>query len=176
MGRLVFIHGAPATGKLTVAKALLTLTPGRLFDNHAAIDFARTLFDFGALGFWDLVQTARLSALEIAAEQGLPLVVMTFCYSEPDDRELFDQFEAAYLQSGGEVLPVFLHCSMNEAMRRVGNADRFERRKTSTAKGLAEFAARWNMVPVPRENCLRLDTETATPAEVAAQIVRHFDL
>jgi len=33
---LLFLHGAPATGKLTVAKALLGMVPGRLFDNHAA--------------------------------------------------------------------------------------------------------------------------------------------
>jgi tRNA uridine 5-carbamoylmethylation protein Kti12 len=46
--KLVFLHGAPATGKLTVAKALLNVVPGRLLDNHAAIDFARTIFEFGA--------------------------------------------------------------------------------------------------------------------------------
>jgi hypothetical protein len=45
MTRLVFLHGAPASGKLTVAKALLRALPGRLFDNHSAIDLARTLFD-----------------------------------------------------------------------------------------------------------------------------------
>ena len=49
--KLIFIHGAPASGKLTVAKALLRIVPGRLFDNHAAIDLARTVFDFGAPGF-----------------------------------------------------------------------------------------------------------------------------
>jgi hypothetical protein len=45
--KLVFLHGAPAVGKLTVAKALLCLVPGRLFDNHAAMDLALTVFDFG---------------------------------------------------------------------------------------------------------------------------------
>jgi tRNA uridine 5-carbamoylmethylation protein Kti12 len=48
--KLLFLHGSPATGKLTVAKALLRMVPGRLMDNHAAIDFARTIFDFGAPG------------------------------------------------------------------------------------------------------------------------------
>ena len=36
--KLLFLHGSPATGKLTVAKALLGIVPGRLFDNHAGID------------------------------------------------------------------------------------------------------------------------------------------
>jgi hypothetical protein len=49
--KLIFLHGSPAVGKLTVAKALLRLVQGRLVDNHAAIDLARTIFDFGAPGF-----------------------------------------------------------------------------------------------------------------------------
>jgi hypothetical protein len=76
--KLVFLHGAPATGKLTVAKALLNVVPGRLLDNHAAIDFARTIFEFGAPGFWELVHQIRLAALEAAAQHGVPLVVITF--------------------------------------------------------------------------------------------------
>src|SRR6266849_4701801 len=66
--KLVFIHGAPAAGKLTTARALLALVNGRLFDNHAAIDVARTVFDFGAPGFWELVQEVRMSVLDAAAK------------------------------------------------------------------------------------------------------------
>ena len=50
--KLLLLHGAPAAGKLTVAKALLGMVPGRLFDNHVAIDLALTIFDFDAPGFW----------------------------------------------------------------------------------------------------------------------------
>ncbi len=55
---LVFLHGAPATGKLTVGQALASPTGGRLFDNHVSIDLARSVFEFGAPGFWDLVIAA----------------------------------------------------------------------------------------------------------------------
>ena len=57
--KLIFIHGAPASGKLTVAKALLRAVPGRLFDNHVAINLARTVFDLDAPGFWELVHVVR---------------------------------------------------------------------------------------------------------------------
>ena len=96
--KLVFLHGAPATGKLTVAKALLGMIAGRLFDNHAAIDLARTIFDFGAPGFWELVHSVRCSAFDAAAEHGVSLVVTTFCYAEPDDRPQYDDFEAIMSQ------------------------------------------------------------------------------
>jgi hypothetical protein len=61
--KLLFIHGAPAAGKLTTARALLNRVDGRLFDNHAAIDVARTVFDVGEPGFWELVQAVRMSVL-----------------------------------------------------------------------------------------------------------------
>src|ERR1700733_3205565 len=89
--RLLFLHGSPATGKLTVAKALLQAVPGRLFDNHAAIDLARTLFDFGAPGFWELVHNVRCAAFDAAAEHGVSLVVTTFCYAEPEDRPQYEK-------------------------------------------------------------------------------------
>jgi hypothetical protein len=174
--KLLFIHGAPAAGKLTVTKALLGMVPGRLFDNHVAIDLARTIFDFGAPGFWELVHSVRCAALDAAAEHGVALVVTTFCYAEPDDRPQYEDFEAIMQRRGGELLPVFLHCSREEAVRRVGNSDRVERRKLTSAEALIRDLDRYNLSPVPRADCLKLDTG-ARPAEATArEIVRHFGL
>jgi hypothetical protein len=174
--KLVFLHGEPASGKLTVARALLRIVPGRLFENHAAIDFARTLFDFGAPGFWELVDEVRLSALQAAAQQRVPLVVATYCYSEPHDRPQFERFEAIVQNGGGQLLPVFLHCAEDELARRIGSADRAGRRKITSMQGLAGFRAAFNVTAVPRADCIHLDT-AARPAEATArEIVRHFGL
>ena len=174
--KLLFLHGAPAAGKLTVAKALLRLVPGRLMDNHAAIDLALTVFDFGAPGFWELVHDVRLSALDAAAEHGVPLLVTTFCYAEPEDREQFRQIEEIVQRHGAKLLPVFLHCSREEALRRVGNPDRVERRKIISGEHLTRELDRYDLTAVPRPDCLKLDTGV-NPAEVTAQkIVDHFGL
>jgi hypothetical protein len=174
--KLVFLHGAPATGKLTVAKALLGAVPGRLFDNHAAIDVARTVFDFGAPGFWELVQEIRVSALSAASRHQVPLVAMTFCYSEPHDLPTVERFEDVVERGGGQFLPVFLRCSENEIMQRIGNADRVERRKISSIEALQRFRLEYNDAPVPRENCVLLDTTTQTAEAVAQEIIRRFGL
>jgi len=174
--KLLFLHGAPAVGKLTVAKALLRIVPGRLMDNHAAIDLALTVFEFGAPGFWELVHDVRYSALDAAAEHGVPLLVTTFCYAEPEDREQFRQIEAIVQRRGDELLPVFLHCSREEVLRRVGNPDRVARRKISSGEHLIRELDRYNLTAVPRPDCLKLDTGV-NPAEVTAQkIVEHFGL
>jgi hypothetical protein len=174
--KLLFLHGAPAAGKLTVAKALLRIVPGRLMDNHAAIDLALTIFDFGAPGFWELVHDVRRSAMNAAAEHRVPLLVTTFCYAEPEDREQFGQIEAIVQRHGGKLLPVFLHCSRKEALRRVGHPDRVERRKLTSGEHLIRELDRYDLTAVPRADCLKLDT-SINPADVTAQkIVRHFGL
>jgi len=174
--KLLFLHGAPAAGKLTVAKALLRIVPGRLMDNHAAIDLALTVFDFGAPGFWELVHDVRLSALDAAAQHGVPLLVTTFCYAEPEDRAQFRQIEQTVQRRGATLLPVFLHCSREEALRRVGNPDRVERRKITSGEHLIRELDRYDLTAVPRPDCLKLDTGV-NPADVTAQeIVEHFGL
>jgi len=174
--KLIFIHGSPAVGKLTVAKALLRLVPARLMDNHSNVDLARTIFDFGAPGFWELVHNSRCVALHAAAKHGVPLLVTTYCYVDPHDSPALEEFEAIIGQYGGELLPVFLHCSREEASGRVGNPDRMERRKLSTPENLINYLDSHNFTSVPREDCLKLDTEAMQPNAVADEIVRRFAL
>jgi hypothetical protein len=174
--KLLFLHGAPATGKLTIAKALLRTVPGRLFDNHAAIDLARTIFEFGAPGFWELVHNVRYASFDAAGEHGIGLVVTTYCYAEPDDRPEFERFEEVVQRHGGKLLPVFLHCSRDEALRRVSNPDRFERRKMTSAEALNKYLDDHKFTSVPRAGCLVLNTETRSVEATAREIVRHFGL
>ncbi len=174
--KLIFIHGSPAVGKLTVAKALLRLVPARLMDNHANVDLARTVFDFGVPGFWELVHSSRCAALDAAAKHGVPLLVTTYCYVEPDDRAAVQEFEAILGKYGAEMLPVFLHCSREEAARRVGNPDRVERGKLTSVEGLINFVDGRDFTSVPREDCVKFDTEMMQPDAVAEEIVRRFAL
>jgi hypothetical protein len=174
--KLVFLHGSPAVGKLTVAKALLRVVSGRLFDNHAAIDLACTVFDFGAPGFWELVHSVRCSAIDSAAEHGVSLVVTTFCYVEPDDLTQYQKFEEILRRHNGELLPVYLSCSREEAARRVGNPDRVERRKMTSQESLIRDLDNYTFSPVPRSDCLKLDTEIRSADLNAQEIVRRFGL
>jgi chloramphenicol 3-O-phosphotransferase len=173
---LVFLHGASAVGKLTVAKALLEMLPARLFDNHSAIDLALTVFDFGTPGFWRLVDEIRVTTLDIAAAHDVGLIVTTFCYADPGDRSTLERFEQILERHRGRLLPVFLHCEAREAERRVGNADRVARGKLSSIEKLRLFNAQADFTAVPRPQCLSLDTGKQTPQEAAARIVQHFEL
>ena len=174
--KLLLLHGAPAAGKLTVAKSLLGMVPGRLFDNHVAIDLALSIFDFDAPGFWELVHSVRCTGIDAAAEHGVALLVTTFCYVAPDDRPLYDDFETILRRRGGELLPVFLHCSRQEAARRAGNPDCVERRKLTSPEALMRDFDRYDFAAVPRADCLKLDTGSRPAEATAWEIVGHFGL
>jgi hypothetical protein len=174
--RLVFLHGAPASGKLTTAKALVARTNGRLFDNHASIDVARSIFDFGAPGFWELVHDVRLAVIDAAGKSNVPIVVMTFVYVAPQDEIAFQAFEACVERRGGQLLPVFLRCSVEELARRVSNPDRVAKRKMTSVEGLRQAMAEHRVEPVPRTNCLHLNSEVTDADTNALKIIAHFGL
>ena len=48
---LLFLHGPPATGKLTVARELAALTGWELFHNHLVVDAVLRDHPFGTPGF-----------------------------------------------------------------------------------------------------------------------------
>src|SRR5207244_9179388 len=111
-----------------------------------------------------------------AAQHGVELLVTTFCYAEPDDRAQFEAYEAIMQRNGGELLPVFLHCPREEAARRVGNPDRAERRKMISAASLFRDLDRYHFSPVPRADCLTVDTGLRPADATAREVVDRFRL
>ena len=173
---LLFIHGPPAAGKLTVAKAILQIVPGELLDNHSFIDVAKPVFQFGTTEFWEMVKKTRLSAIDTAIKLDVPLLVSTSCYSHPEDYEAFEEVESIITRSNGRVFPVFLSCPPKALKDRVGNQDRVERQKLVTSSGLDEFLSHWSIAPVPRANCFKIDSEKNSEIENANTIIKHFSL
>ncbi|MEM7424553.1 MAG: hypothetical protein AAF441_00550 [Pseudomonadota bacterium] len=170
------IHGAPASGKLAVAMEVAKIVSGRIFDNHSAIDIARTIFEFGAPGFWSLVHSIRLIVLDSAFKHSVPIVVMTYCYSGSSDGNELNQFEEIVHRNGGIILPVFLSCSERELIRRIDNADRVMRGKISTVEELHRFLREFEISAIPRDGCLHLDAEANSARVNAFEICRHFQL
>ncbi|WP_299548672.1 hypothetical protein [uncultured Tateyamaria sp.] len=110
--KLFLIHGAPATGKLTVARELALLTGSPLVDNHAAIDMARMVFGFAQPGFWDLVHDLRVTTLRSAAMANVPRLITTAAYSHPADARLLREYDLAIEEYGGIIEPIHLFCSV----------------------------------------------------------------
>jgi len=54
--KLVFIYGPPASGKLTVARELATLTGYRLFHNHLIVDAVAAVSLLRAIALLDFAK------------------------------------------------------------------------------------------------------------------------
>src|ERR1044071_3119830 len=72
--RLIFIHGPPAVGKLTVARELAELTGLPLFHNHLAVDVLTPVFEFGSPSFVKRRELIWLSVFQEAAKNDVSLI------------------------------------------------------------------------------------------------------
>ena len=172
---VIFLHGPPAVGKLTIAKALHARIPARLSDNHAAIDLAKTVIDFGAPGFWDLIHKLRLDLLEAAAASDTPYFLTTACYHTGDEGIIHD-WQTVMDRYGATFLPVHLVCTPQAQAQRVVQSDRTARGKLDQITGLDHYMAKNDYAPLARDNCLRLDTTSLSPSASAEHIIDHFNL
>ena len=68
---LIYLHGAPASGKLTIARQLEARLGCGVFHNHLTIEVAKAFFPFDTPPFWRMVAEVRLATLRAAAHQEL---------------------------------------------------------------------------------------------------------
>jgi hypothetical protein len=167
--KLLFIHGAPAVGKLTVARELAGMTGFRLFHNHLTVDLVSSLFPFGSEPFVELRERIWLAAFAEAARQNLSLI-----FTFNPERTVRDQFVGEAIQvvksNGGEVVFVELTCVEEELERRMADESRKEFGKLASVdqyRSLKQAGA----FAFPRlPNDLTLDTTKQSPRETAALI------
>lgn len=167
--KLIFIHGAPAVGKLSVARELATLTGFRLFHNHLTVDLVSSLFAFGSEGFVRLREEIWLAAFREAARQSVSLI-FTF-NPERSVRQRFIQDTLKVVGSAGQVVFVELICAPDELERRMTNPSRAEFGKLNSVeqyRALLEAGAFYfEGLPVSE---LSLDTTHSPPAATAGVI------
>jgi AAA domain len=122
--KLIFLHGLPGVGKLTVARELAQLTGFPVFHNHLAVDLVGAVFEFGSRPFIELREKVWLAVFSQAVAAGLDGLIFTFAY----DRTVRGGFIGDTMRlvegEGGKVLFVELSCSDEELEKRITDASR----------------------------------------------------
>jgi chloramphenicol 3-O-phosphotransferase len=168
--KLIFIHGAPAVGKLTVARELASLTGFRLFHNHLTVDLVSSLFPFGSEPFILLREQIWLAAFAEAARQNLSLI-FTF-NPERTVRQRFIQDAIEVVEAaGGKVVFVELTCVENELERRMEDASRKEFGKLASIEQYRSLKATGAFEFPKLPEGLSVDTTNRSPAD-SAQLIR----
>jgi broad-specificity NMP kinase len=170
---LVFIHGAPAVGKLTVARALATLTGFPLFHNHLTVDLVSSLFAFGTPPFVSLREQIWLAAFAEAARNDLSLI-FTFNPERTVKEEFVQKTINVVAEAGGRVVFVELTCSEAELERRMEGPSRKEFGKLASLEQYRSLksAGAFEFPELPSE--ISIDTTNQAPAVTAKLISAHL--
>jgi len=156
--KLVFIYGLPATGKLTVARELESLTGYKLFHNHLVVDCVLSVFDH-------------------ACRSQLPGLLFTFAPERTVRPAFLHEALEVVRRVGGEVDFVELVCPLTELRSRMDSPSRLRYQKLTSLSHFEQLHADGifddSYMPEPR---LVLDTSLCTPAQAALQIVETLEL
>jgi hypothetical protein len=170
---LVFIHGAPAVGKLTVARELATLTGFPLFHNHLTVDLVSSLFAFGTPPFVSLREQIWLAAFAEAARNDLSLI-FTFNPERTVKEEFVQKTINVVAEAGGRVVFVELTCSEAELERRMEEPSRKEFGKLASLEQYRSLkgAGAFEFPKLPSQ--ISIDTTNQAPAVTAKLISDHL--
>jgi hypothetical protein len=115
--KLIFLHGLPGVGKLTVAREIAKLTGFKLFHNHLTVDLVESLFEFGSQPFVELRERIWLAVFAEAVSANLDGLIFTFAFDRTVRDSFIENTRAVIESSGGEVVFAELRCSTDELER-----------------------------------------------------------
>lgn len=173
--QLIWLHGPPAAGKLTVAKELQSKHDFKLFHNHLAVDLSLAIYDsFGEKDFHDFTNSIRRQALSKANELGVARMVMTFMTCAQDDKEEIRRYIDFFESENIQIYPVHLNPRHEVLLSRSVSLERQQSHKISCEERLSELLSEWQFLPIQHKNALEIDNSERPPDEVARQIIRHL--
>jgi adenylate kinase len=121
---LIFLHGLPGVGKLTVALELAKLTNFKVFHNHLALDLVESLFEFGSQPFIELREKVWLAAFSQAVAANLSGLIFTFAFDRTVSSGFIEDTREVIESGDGKILFVELRCSTEELERRIEDSSR----------------------------------------------------
>lgn len=175
--KLIFLHGLPGVGKLTVARALAGLTGFGVFHNHLTVDLVGAVFEFGSPPFVELREMIWLAVFSRAAEAKLNGLIFTFAPDRTVRGGFIESTREVIESSGGEVLFVELTCSAEELERRIEQPSRHGSGKLNSAGMFRELSEAGAFVTpgIPAAR-LVLDTTDINAPDAARLIVSKLGL
>jgi hypothetical protein len=168
--RLVFLYGQPASGKLTIGRALAARTGLPLFHNHLVVDAVASVFPFGSDTFIRLRERFWLEVIEEAAREARSLI-FTFAPEPSMAPDFPSRVRTLIAEQGGETLFVGLSIDPAEQERRLTLGDRAAFGKLRAPEMLRALRPEFDrcMVAMPFP-AISFDSGATTPDEAAEKI------
>lgn len=173
--KLVFIYGPPASGKLTIAENLSTLTGIPVFHNHLSRDLVKDIYGDELLSHYTLVDTIRIDVLGYCAKNNTDLI-FTYVYggSYDDDnvRALIDCVE----RNGGTVELIELTADRDDLIDRIDNDSRKKFKKLTDRTIMKKITNDLSDYSIPFVEAIKINTSKTSAHEAAKLIAAKLQL
>ena len=174
--KLLIITGPPASGKLTIGTHVANHTGFALFHNHLSVDLAKALFAFGTVELSNLSWDVRITTFRHGAAAGLPGMIFTWAYSDPDFRPQLERLEATAQECGIGILTTHVDCSRETRERRVISESRKRYGKVLTIEHLGAAGDMLTYAALPSHPAYSVNSERHSAEDCAQNICTHFGL
>ena len=169
---LVIIHGAPAVGKLTIARHLNCALGGLLYDNHSSLELIKRKIPYGSSGFADAVWAKRMTFFQNAFSSQQD-VIFTLAYEPRKHAKRISSLGKLSNRYNVTRFLVYLYCGMPERLERVTNLDRKSKGKIHDIEKFMDFEEHSNFQSIPNSN-ISINTELFSPLESSDIILREI--
>ena len=180
--RVILLHGAPACGKLTTARALAEVHPTVILHNHLTFNLAAELFEIGDRRLLDLHRELRLVMLRHALAETppgtvpVPDITLTLVYSEPESVDSLTEILALIEKAGADPKPFYLQCNEANLLSRVVSDERESEGKLHSAERLSDLLRTHDYPPLPHPNTRIINNDDRSAESVALEIARSLSV
>lgn len=171
---VILIHGAPACGKLTTARALAAASEMPVLHNHLTFNAARVLFPkVGDPRLNELHRALRLTMIEHALAGGIEAFILTLVYSEAESAGHVADIRTTLGRHQALLVPVYLACPPEVLLERVVMPDRAAEDKLLSTERLETLLAEHDYEPINDPNTLVVSNANRSARSVAQAILAH---
>lgn len=179
---VILLHGAPASGKLTLAKALSEKLNFFLLDNHHFNDVIFPFVDVNAESLPLICETVyqiRALTLKVLSrykkQSAKGFIFTNVLIDTPDDKAAVRELMDFARDIKGVFVPIRIACDTAVLLERVQSADRQEKCKLTDAGILQNFLTTQKFIDVPHPNSLALDSGKLSVEEMVTAIAAHLE-
>src|SRR5665213_935709 len=149
---VIYLIGALAVGKFTVAKAIAEITDGMWRE----IEFVRD---------------AVFRVIEDVAPRSVSYVLTNALEDDSESHALYERVKGIAASRGSVFLHVVLMCELEEQLRRIPDPARTQRLKTDDRERARRYIESTTFFVPREENLLTIDTTSSEPSRVAELIL-----
>lgn len=181
---IFYLIGYAGTGKYTIAREIAVLTGAVIVDNHLINNpvFSVVAADGKTplpAAVWHKIESIRHIVLDTIAELAQPEASFIFTnvlYEEgSNDRRWYEDVEILATKRKALLVPVILHCELEELCRRVTSPERAVRFKEISPDNTREKIRTCQLLHIEHPNSLELDITNLSPIQAARAILAHVE-